>query len=232
MISKSKILYPLSKMSIRQHSALILAFLCASCGEASTDKNHSKCLTMRDLDKGFVVTVPANNRDITRYYRRLKGPYIAKNDINSPFQNRVNIQYAGLFSYKFWRNGKLTQQEFPQNDLSELLKFETGTSHKVETIRTSPLNPDQEWVEDYIISIENAEDYALSGCSYATVKLVYSGTETGTKLYIPELMLDVSPSQWGNYETIRKRRKLDGQKWPFNDSAFDALDYPDVIPKE
>ena len=166
------------------------------------------------------------------HYRRLEGPYIAKNNINSIFKDRVNIQYAGLFSYKFWQNGQLVQQEELQNDISELLKFETGTVHKVETIRTNPTNPGRQWVENYTISIESADDYTLSNCQYSAVKLVYSGSETGTKLYIPELFLDVTPSQWGNYKTVRRRNKLDGKKWPFNDTAVEALDYPNIITTE
>lgn len=225
-------LYLLLGKGIPKSSALFLAFLCISCVETSTDENRSECLTRRDLESGLVVTIPANNTDITMHYRHLKGPYVAKNDINSVFKNRVNIQYVGLFSYKFWRNGELTQQEFPQNDLSDLLKFEAGTSHKVKTIRSSPLNPGREWVENYTISIESADDYTLSNCQYTAVKLVYSGSENGTKLYIPELLLDVTPSQWGNYKTVRRRNKLDGKKWPFNDTAIEALDYPNIITSE
>ena len=43
-------------------------------------------------------------------------------------------------------------------------------------------------------------------------------------------MLDVTPNQWGKYHKIRKRTILDGQKWPFNTSAIDALSFADVIP--
>ena len=185
---------------------------------------------MDDLKEGLVVTSPANNIDILRRHRKLKGPYIAKNDINSIFSDRINIRYADLFSYKFWRRGQLVQYEEPQNDISELLKFETGTTHKIETIRINPSRQGRQWIENYTISIEKAEDTILSDCSYSTVKLIYSGSDKGTKLYIPELFLDVTPNQWGDYKTIRKRNKLDGQKWPFNSSAIDALDYPDVIP--
>jgi len=187
---------------------------------------------MNDLKEGLVVTSPANNNDIDMRHRHLKGPYVASNAINSVFSDRINIRYADLFSYKFWRNGQLIQNEEPQNDISELLNFEIGTTHKVETIRTNPIMQGRQWVENYTISIQKAEDIVLSGCSYSTVKLTYSGSEKGTKLYIPELLLDVTPNQWGEYHTIRKRNLLDGQKWPFNKSPIDALDYADVIPTD
>ena len=165
-------------------------------------------------------------------HRHLEGPYIATNDVNSVFKDRIKIQYAGLFTYKFWRNGKLVQQEDLQNDISELLKFEPGTTHQVKTRRFNPSNPKRDWVEDYTINVEAAEDHILSGCPYKTVKLTYRGSEHGLKFYIPELMLDVTPNQWGQYETIRKRGPLDGQKWPFNEFALGSLDYPNRLPTE
>lgn len=209
-------------------------FFCISCSyvSANEDKGAPACLTRNDLEKGIVVTSPANNIDLLERYRRLEGPFIGKNRINGVFRDRINISYAGLFTYKFWRNGKLVQYEKPTNDISELLKFQPGTTHQIKTVRINPSRPGKEFAENYQISIKAADDYILSGCAYSAVKLIYSGTRKGSKIFIPELMLDVTSNQWGDFHTIRKRNISDVQKWPFNKAAKEALNFPIILTKE
>jgi hypothetical protein len=197
--------------------------------------NISGCPDSADLDYGIVFTSPARQGELYQRYRRLEGPYIGINYVNGIFPDGTSVSYSGLFTYKHWRNGEVIQYEEPQTDLTELLKFEVGSTHTYESVRYDPQSPDRRWYDSIEYRIEATEDFSIGHCSYAAVQISLEGTITlpdgeisqvrENYTFIPELLLKVSGTgfTWGDISSVRKRNVLDGWTWPFSWNAADIL---------
>ena len=193
------------------------------------------CPVSSDLDHGIIVTNPATRGEIVRRYRPLEGSYIGVSYVNGILPDSATVSYSGLFTYKHWRGGGIIQYEEPKTDLTELLKFEAGSTHLYESIRHNPQFPDRKWFVSTKYQIEAAADFNIGGCSYASVQISRKGTITlpdgkvkrdrEVYIFVPELLLRVSGTgmRWGNISNVRKRTILDGRKWPFSQDAADVL---------
>ncbi len=216
-------------------SVLCIAFMGYANPVISQVSNISGCPDSADLDYGIVFTSPARQGELYQRYRRLEGPYIGINYVNGIFPDGTSVSYSGLFTYKHWRNGEVIQYEEPQTDLTELLKFEVGSTHTYESVRYDPQSPDRRWYDSIEYRIEAAEDFSIGHCSYAAVQISLEGTITlpdgeisqvrENYTFIPELLLKVSGTdfRWGDISSVRKRSVLDGWTWPFSWNAAGVL---------
>jgi hypothetical protein len=217
-------------------SLICIAFIGYANPVISQISNISECPDSADLDYGIVFTNPVRWGEAYQRYRRLEGPYIGINYINGIFPDGTTVSYSGLFTYKHWRKGEVTQYEEPQTDLTELLKFEVGSTHKYEGVRYDLQSPNRRWYLSTEYRIEAAEDFSIGGCSYAAVQISREGTITmpdgeieqvqENYTFVPELLLNVSGdgSGWGDVSSVRKRSVLDGWTWPFSWYAAGVLD--------
>lgn len=193
------------------------------------------CPVSSDLDHGIIVTSPAGRGEIVRRYRRLEGSYIGVSYVNGIFPSGTTVSYSGLFTYKHWRGGRIIQYEEPKTNLTELLKFEVGSSHLYESVRYNPRLPDRKWFVSTKYRIEAAADFNIGGCSYASVQISREGTimlpgrkvrrDREVYIFVPELLLRVSGTgmRWGSISSVRKRTILDGRGWPFSQDAASVL---------
>lgn len=197
----------------------------------------SSCPTTTDLDQGLVITHPASKGEILVRYRRLDGPLIGHSYMNGIFADRgVTISYAGLFTYKAIRGGKVVQLEEPKTDLNDLLKFEVGTKHDFASVRSSPDRSGRKLEIAASFFIDKADDYVLSNCSYRAVRIRREGVirfpdgkvkrDNQSFLFVPDLLLKVAGSgiSYGNIEFVRQRSWLDKNRWPFTDDADSVLE--------
>ncbi len=188
------------------------------------------CPDGNSLNEGFVYTNPAGQFDLEFPYRKLEGPFIAREKLSGR-----SISYAGLFTHKYWDNGKLIQFEEPISDMSGLLKFEVGTQHEIQTVRYNPQEPQRKWNITSRYDIKNSEKLEFGWCSYSTLNIDISHTITypdgkiktnNEKIkYIPELMLMTfsnAPPRI-NITKIRKKKSSEG-KWPFTSDAHSWLE--------
>ncbi len=209
---------------------VIIATLFATLTQAA-------CPTRADLAYGILFSFPTKNTTLTRRHRALQGPYIGETFVNGLFDDTQTVTYAGLFTYKYFSRGKLIQFEEPQNDISALLNFESGSEHPFQSVRYNPQRPEKRWLVDATFKIEQANDFSIDGCRYKAVnitetialtrpdKSVHNSTETYT--FLPELFLKVAGKdyRYGDVSFIRKRRFFDGKDWPFSkDPVANLLD--------
>lgn len=216
-------------------SLFCIAFMGYANPAISQVLNVFSCPDTADLDDGIVFTDPARQGELDQRYRRLEGPYLGINYINGILPDGTTVSYSGLFTYKHWRNGEVIQYEEPQTDLTELLKFEVGSTHIYEAVRYNPQSPDRRWHLSTEYRIEAAEDFSIGRCSYTAVQISREGTLTlpdgkiktdrENYTFVPELLLRVSGTgvRWGDISNVRKRSVLDGRTWPFSRNAAEIL---------
>ena len=196
------------------------------------------CLTRQSLNEGLVYTYLAASGAQYVNYRLLDGPYVGHHRRSSleSSGSTISISYAGLFTYKYWRDGKLVQYEEPQSDMSAFLRFEPGSKHQFKSIRYAYRKTTQVWRTDLNYEILSAEDIKLGDCTYETVLLQSEGTVTypdgivhevqGKFRYLPELMIRISGIGYKveDVSDVRRRRLWDGWRWPFNSDYKSVLD--------
>lgn len=195
------------------------------------------CPTSDDLDYGIVFTTPATWGLMKQRYRRLEGDYIGENFIGGVFPDRTNISFAGLFTYKAWRDGELVQHEEPKTDLKGLTNFEPRTEYGFESVRSNHRDPSRKWLISAKYKIEKTEDISIGGCNYSAIIIRRNGKISypdgrikdvrENYLFVPELTLRVSSKHspdHGLVSSVRKRSIFDQRRWPFVIDAANVLD--------
>ena len=226
--------------------ALLIIFfsvpIFVSYDAVSQDISKQSCPSYKDLDKGIVYTKPARKGVLYLRHRRLKENYIGKNYINGIYPDGMVVTYGGLFTHKYWSNGHVIQFEKPKTDLTELMKFEVGTEHALESVRFNPQAPDKKWKIASKYKIKSSDDFKLGKCTYKAVRILREGTLTYPDgevkldkeefIFIPELLLKVAKRNlsmaqkiiyYGDVSNVRKVDASDARKWPFTDDAQDVL---------
>lgn len=215
--------------------APLLGFLLFATTAIGQSLFFGSCPTNDDLENGIVVTDPARVGDLSFRYRKLDGPYFGKNYVNGIFADGMSISYAGLFIYKHWKDGKIIQYEELQVDLTNLLRFEIGTTHPFESVRYNPSNPSRMWETSAEYRVDSAPDFQLGECTYSAVRLRLDGTLYSADgkvievredyTFLPELLLRVSGTgiYWGDISHVKNKTILDGRKWSFSSDAADVL---------
>ena len=217
---------------------LLLIFL-LQFGKIDHAQADEACPTRQSLHDGLVYTYLSGGGAQYVNYRLLDGPYVGRHLRSSRKSSgsTISISYAGLFTYKYWQDGKLVQYEEPQSDMSEFLRFEPGSKHQFKSIRYAYRKTTQEWRTDLSYEILEAEDIKLGDCTYETVLLQSEGTVIypdgtvhevqGKFRYLPDLMIRISGIGYKveDVSDVRHRRLRDGWRWPFNS------DYKTVLEK-